>query len=128
MLTLLKKLFTPPPKLKSSTLNEVLISQLTSLVDNFNLNTLFYSPESKLYILNTYTSSFNELTSLITSNTTTRQLSSINIHAYFNSSTVDIRSQLTRLITYLSSNKISSMIEHDLFELCNAYYDLTHLE
>jgi hypothetical protein len=124
MLTLLKKLFTPLPTLQSSTLNSQLVEQLSILIDNCELNTILYSPENKLYLLNTYTISFNELTSTITSTVSSRQLSSINIHAYFNNSSIDIRMQLSKLITYINLNKINAHTEHDLFEICTAYQDL----
>lgn len=131
MRSFLKKLFNPIPKLQpttTSTLNQELITQLTKLTNYSNLNQLFLSPINKIYVINTYTTSFNDLLSNLYSISLNRTIIAINLHSYFSNINSDISSQLTKLISHLSKTKLSSYIEHDLFQLCSTFDDLIEME
>lgn len=131
MRSFLKKLFNPIPKLQpttTSTLNQELITQLTKLTNYSNLNQLFLSPINKIYVINTYTTSFNDLLSNLYSTTLNRTIIAINLHSYFSNINSDISSQLTKLISHLSKTKLSSYIEHDLYQLCSTFDDLIEME
>jgi len=131
MHSFLKKLFNPIPKLQpttTSTLNQDLIVQLTRLSNYPNLNQLFLSPINKIYVINTYTTSFNDLLSNLYSTSLNRTIIAINLHSYFSNINSDISSQLTKLISHLSKTKLSSYIEHDLFQLCSTFDDLIEME
>lgn len=131
MRSFLKKLFNPIPKLQpttTSTLNQDLIVQLTRLSNYPNLNQLFLSPINKIYVINTYTNSFNDLLSNLYSISLNRTIIAINLHSYFSNINSDISSQLTKLISHLSKTKLSSYIEHDLYQLCSTFDDLIELE
>lgn len=130
MLKMLKKLFTPKPKLAAEkTLNLDLILKLNELKEYDNLNSLFFSPISKIMIINTYTNNFNDLSSnLYNPNFQRNSLIAINIYSYFNNNSVDFHDQLSKLIEHLSSIKISTYIEHDLYELANTFVELLKME
>lgn len=131
MRSFLKKLFNPIPKLQptpSVTLNQDLIAQLTKLTQYPNLNQLFLSPINKIYVINTYTNSFNDLLSNLYSTTLNRSIIAINLHSYFSNMNSDISSQLTKLISHITKTKLSSYIEHDLYQLCSTFDDLIEME
>lgn len=113
---------------KEVTPEEVLLSKLLEMVHDENLNALFYNPVSKLLVINTYTADFNDLTSNLYNNNFRKQIIAINVHSYFHSSQVDIKSDLEKITKCLRTHKPNLLIQHDLDELVNTYEYLKKLE
>lgn len=130
MLEKLKKIFTKRPLVIDSEpiKNYDLIIKLTDLAHYSNLNVLFFSPVNKLYLLNTYTMSFLDLLENFYTPNLQRTLIAINIHSYFNNSTVNLKDDLNKLIKHLHNNKIHPQIEHDLYEIYNTFLELVEME
>lgn len=131
MFRLLTKILKPKTKLTiddTPILNEDLHTKLTELTTYPNLNSLFFSSTNKLYIINTYTNTFDDLLYNFFNSNLSRTIIAINIHSYFNNSRTDLQQQLTRLLTSLPATKLSVYIEHDLYELVNTFEYLTSLE
>lgn len=131
MFQLLTKILKPKPKLipeETITYNEDLYNKLSELATYSNLNALFFSSTNKLYIINTYTNSFDDLLYNFFNTNLSRTLLASNIHSYFSNSKTDLQQQLTRLLTSLSTTKLSTYIEHDLYELFHTFEYLKSLE
>lgn len=106
---------------KKKNYNPQLYERFYALVHDDSINELFFSPVNKLYVLNTYTSSFHELLSNLFNPNFTRQLNAINIHSYFNKSRDDLKIQFTRFPELIRDNKINHLVEKDLVEICETY-------
>ena len=129
MLHALKKLFTKKPSISEEVShNYELVNRLTNLVHYPNVEQLFFSPSGKLYLLNMYTKNFHDLLNNLLSTNLSRTYVAVNIHAYFHSSTSTLQNSLSRILPLLSTNKLSSTIEHDLFQICTAFEDLVQME
>lgn len=127
MLAILKKIFTF--KSSSNIIQEDSLSnKLSEIIYNNDINKLFYTPVNKLYIINTYSSDFNDLIFNLPNTNFHKQIIAINIHSYFNNSKADIKSNLERVLKYIQTNKINKLIEHDLFEIINTFEYLNQLE
>jgi hypothetical protein len=127
MLNFFKKLLQPRVTVEI-TAEEELMYKLLDMVNDEHLNAVFYNPASKLYIVNTYTDDFNDLTGSFYNNNFRRQIIAINIHSYFLNSKVDIKTDLEKLAKCLKTHKPNMLIQHDLDELVNAYQYLKSLE
>jgi len=127
MTSFFKKLF----KNKSTSIiteQEELYSKLIEMVYYENLQSLFYSPVNKLYLLNTYTSDFNDLSSNFYNTIFNRQIIAINIHSYFQNSKVDLKNGLEKIAKCLREFMPNQQIQHDLYEIVNAFEYLKSLE
>lgn len=120
--------FLKPRIPKEVTQEEELMSKLLEMVHDENLNALFYNPVSKLYVINTYTADFNDLTSSLYNNNFRKQIIAINLHSYFHNSQVDIKTDLEKIAKCLRTHKPNLLIQHDLDELVNTYEYLRKLE
>ena len=109
-------------------LNKDLVLRLNKLISYDNLNYLFLSPISKIYIINTYTNNFNDLISNVYNQAMNRSIIAINLYSYFNDRDMDIRYHLGKITEHLPTVKLSLYIEHDLFQLCNTFDELVEME
>lgn len=107
---------------------EQLMSKLLEMVHYERLNALFYNADSKLYVINTYTGDFNDLTSNLYNNHFNRQIIAINLHAYFLNSKVDIKTDLEKIANCLRTHKPNMLIQHDLYQLVDTFEYLKSLE
>lgn len=107
---------------------EQLMSKLLEMVHDDKVNEIFYNPVNKLYVFNTYTSDFNDLTSSLYNANFRRQIIAINIHSYFLNSKVDIKTDMEKIANCLRTHKPNMLLQHDLYELVNAYEYLKSLE
>lgn len=130
MLSYLKKILSKKPKITpSETYNEELVSKLCKMTEDPSLEVLFFSPTSKLLLLNTYTNNFQDLLFTLLNTKLNRSLIAINIYSYFNTSrNQSLKDHLTKIIPLIESNKLSPFIEHDLFELTVVYDQLKCME
>lgn len=127
MLSFLKKLFSvKSDKIKPDETD--LIARLTEVINYDNLNELVYSSVNKLYLINTYSSDFNDLASNMYNKNYNRNIIAINIHSYFNNSRTDIAGDLSRILKCLKSYETNKLIEHDLFELVDLFTHLKQME
>jgi hypothetical protein len=106
---------------KKKNYNPQLYERFYALAYDEGLNELFFSSVNKLYILNTYTSSFHELLANLFNPNFTRQLNAVNVHSYFNRSRDDLKIQFMRFPELIRDNKINHLIEKDLMEICETY-------
>lgn len=107
---------------------EQLMSKLLEMVHYEKLNDLFYNPASKLFIITTYTSDFNDLADNLYNSSFRRQIIAVNLHAYFLSSKVDIQADLEKIANCLRTHKPNMSIQHDLYQLVETFEYLKSLE
>lgn len=110
------------------TQEEQLVSKLLEMVHFEKLNELFYNPVNKLYVFNMYTSDFGDLTENLYNSQFRRQIIAINIHSYFLNSKVDIKSDLEKITKCLKTHKPNVSLQHDLYELVEAFEYLKSME
>lgn len=122
MFKLLKKIIV---KNNTETKDNSTILKISNLAYQKDLQQLFYSPVNKLYVLNTYTDSFNDLLTNLANKSFHRPLIAVNIHSYFNNSTDDIQYNLNRIAKYMQTNTINILLENDLLEIVSAFEYLT---
>jgi len=127
MLSFLKKIFNNKPAKITSDDND-LISKLTEVINYDNLNQLVYSSVNKLYLVNTYSTDFNDLLTNMYNKNYNRNIIAINIHSYFNNSRIDIAGDFSRIIKCLKDYPTNKLVEHDLFELVELFNHLKELE
>lgn len=109
--------------------NTDLLSKLSEMAYTTNINQLLYSPEGKLYILNMYTSNIDELGRLIYSSiSTVDKITAVNIHSYFNNSSVDVSAVLNKLLPHFYKNSINVKVTHDLYELYEGFKFIQQLK
>lgn len=130
MLSLIKKvtrLFKPvdqiKPESKEVPKTNALSIRLRELANNEErVIELFQDPVHKLYLLNTYTSSLDDLLRNIANKNLTRKINAVNCHSYFKQKLDNLSIPFTRIADMLDDgNKLPSMIEHDLYEIIDAY-------
>lgn len=102
-------------------LNPTVIKALLPLVEDKTITALFNLPASKIYILTTYTTSFNDLADNLLNLNFFKPLVATNVHSYFSNGTIDIGLCLEKYLELLYTNKIPSRVEHDLLEIAAAY-------
>lgn len=107
---------------------EQLMDKLLEMVHYEQLNELFYNPDSKLYVINTYSSDIGDLGNNLFNSHFNRQIIAINLHAYFLNSKVDIKADLEKIAKCLRTHKPSAMIQHDLYQLVETFEFLKSLE
>jgi hypothetical protein len=129
-----KNLFKPRPKIaikpaSQPAIHSDLIARLTSLTSYEKLNELMYSPSSKIYLINTYSNTFSDLIDNLYTTSYQRSIIAINVHSYFSNSTIDLPTQLTRVVDHLPKvPKLNTLIDHDLHEICSTFDDLIQME
>ena len=137
MFDFLKKLFYNPGVItdtensnepKKDIQNKSLVDRLGVLLVHPYLERIFFSSVNKLYVMSTYATDFNDFLNNLTTPSVHRTLSAVNVHAYFNKSNVDLSYQLERISHYIASNKINTLVEHDLNEICDTFEYFLFLE
>lgn len=99
--------------------NTELIELLKELMYFEELEAELRDPVNKMYLLNTYSSSFQELTDNLINRKFERQLIAIDMYSYMKGSLRNLHNNLERLLKLLETTKISSTVEHDLYEFIN---------
>lgn len=117
-----------PRQASVETQEQQLVSKLMEMTYHEDLNALFYNPVSKLYVFNMYTDNFGDLSNNLYNNNFHRQIIAINIHAYFLNSKVDIKADLEKIAKCLKTHTPNMLLQHDLYELVNAFEYLKSLE
>ena len=100
----------------AETHNEDLVAQFKELMYLEELEALFKDPVNKMYLLNTYTDSMTDLLSNLLNLKIRRQIVAVDMHSYMKDNVNNIKLLINRLIPLLEQNKISKLIEHDLYE------------
>lgn len=126
MLKFLRKIFTKDKIIIIE--NEELVSKISELIYYKDLDTLFFSPTNKLYLINMYTSNFGDLINNFYNKDLYRQLITINIYSYFYDTKLYIQSDLEKIYKCLLEYKPNSLIIHDLYELVNVFEYFKSLE
>lgn len=130
MLGLIKKslrLFRPVvqirPETKEDSKENALSKRLKVLANNEErLIILFNDPVHKLYLLNTYSSSLDDLLRNIANKDFNRKINAVNCHSYFKNSIDKLTLSFTRIADMLDNgHRLPSMIEHDIYEIIDAY-------
>ena len=131
MLRLFKKLrnvFKPVEKL--SLPENIVVNPYTRLIERLrfyasreeHLIRLLKDPVNKLYLLNTYSVSFDDLLRNIAYKDFNRKINAVNCYSYFKGSLDGLGLTFERIATMLEQGlKLSSMIEHDLLEILDGY-------
>lgn len=98
----------------------VRLKELASQEDH--LVRLFQDPVNKLYIFNTYSTSFEDLLRNIVNKDLERKITAISCHGYFKGNMGKLGISFNRLTSMLENGlKLNNMIEHDLYEIIDAY-------
>lgn len=113
----IKKFFSIDKIMPVKIYNEDIVYRLYSITQYENLNAFLTDTVNRLYILNVYHSSFNDLLSNLVSKVTNQpSMSGVNIYSYFNGIN-DPRLVLEKIIPILEKNNINMRVKYDLTEL-----------
>lgn len=118
MFDFLKKILSGHPKQFKDSEREILTERLSRFCYDEELVNILYTPEAKIYLLNTYTKNFNHLLEVISNNNPNRELYSVNGYAYFNNTRMVLLRGFKHILNILmSENKICPMVFYDINEI-----------
>lgn len=120
---LLMKLKAEEPIRATEIHNLEIVERIKDLVNFEELNSLLNDPVNKLKIISVYSRDFDELIANIISRKLNRDISAVNFNHYFKYTT-NISTSLSRIVRLLEENKISKLIEHDLYEVISTLEEL----
>lgn len=118
MIRFLRDLLTPPKRIIEEIKNKEIVDKIYELMSVENLDELLVNPTFKLYILNVYHTTFDELLNNVLAIKLNKQLIAVNVHTYFKENR--IRYKLERLKTLLETNDIDILIKNELNEILNS--------
>ena len=128
MLQLLKKLFEPKPKIKDETeYNKELIEKIYTTIYYEDLENIIFNPVNKLYLLNVYHGTFDDLLNNIFNKNSDRSIISVNVFSYFKTKD-DIIYKLKKIIPILRDNKINVQVDYELNEILDSINFLKSIE
>lgn len=114
-----KDLFTKEPAIVVELYNEDLCSELTDLSYSEGLEECFSDPVNKMYILNTYSNSLDDLASSLNTPRLNKGVIAIDMISYMGRNVSGLNYTLRRLVSVLEKGKISKVSERDLYEFIN---------
>ena len=125
MLSFLRDLLTPPKRIIEEIKNKDLVDKIYEILSVENLDELLTNPTFKLYILNVYHSTFDELLNNVLATRVNKQLIAVNVYSYFKDNR--IKYKLERLKNILENNDIDILIKNELNEILNSLLYLKEL-
>lgn len=118
------------PKLQPTldyTYDMELVAALEEVVQYPDLDKLLKNPVSKIYIINTYSTTYNDLGSMLVDKRYNRKIIAVNLHSYFNGEEGLVGLGLKRVISFLKGNKCTAEAIHDLYEISRTIKHLIEL-
>jgi hypothetical protein len=125
MLSFLRDLLTPPKRIIEEIKNKDLVDKIYEILSIENLDELLTNPTFKLYILNVYHSTFDELLNNVLATRVNKQIIAVNVYSYFKDNR--IKYKLERLKNILENNDIDILIKNELNEILNSLLYLKEL-
>jgi hypothetical protein len=116
------------PSLSPVTPEEELMNRILEITQYERLNDLFYNPISKLYVFNTYSSNFSDLSDNFFNSAYRSQIVAVNLHSFFHAGKVNIKTDLEKIARCIPNHRPNMLIQHDLHEIINAFEYLLALE
>lgn len=92
-----------------------------------NFTAILKDPVSKIYVISTYSTSYNDLGTMLTDRRYNRKIIAINLHSYFGGEEELVHSGLTRIKEWMKTSKLTPEAVHDLYELTSTIKHLTEL-
>lgn len=108
--------------------NEDLVNLLKDISYDERYNEVIDTPVGKMCLMNTYTSTFNDLLGSLTKKQVIRNIVAVNVKSYFNNSTLSFTETIKRIIPIVEQEKLSSTIIHDFYEVIDTLKYLVNLE
>ncbi len=105
-----------------------LVAALEAVSRNEGLDKLLKDPVSKIYVITTYSLTYNELGSMLIDRRYNRKLVAVNLHSYFNGDEPAIATSLVRIAGWLKTNKCTPEATHDLYEITRTVKHLLELK
>lgn len=96
--------------------NEELARRLNELLYAGDLVGLFTDPVNKMYLMSTYTNSLDDLLSNLLTKGTVRNIIAVDMNTFMKGNVHNVYIIIKRIVPLIEKNKISSPIEHDLYE------------
>lgn len=116
------------PILNEYLYDQELVSQLEEVVKYPDLERLLKDPVSKIYIMSTYSTSYNDLGTMLIDKRYNRKIIAVNLHSYFKGEEHLVTTGLTRIISFIKDNKCTLESIHDLYELSSTIKHLIELK
>ena len=105
-----------------------LVELLEDVLKYPKLTQLLRDPVSKIYVITTYSTSYNDLGTMLIDKRYNRKLMAINLHSYFNGEEDLVPSGLARIVTWMKGNKLTAEASHDLYEIASTIKHLLALK
>ena len=105
-----------------------LVELLEDILKYPKLTPLLRDPVSKIYVITTYSTSYNDLGTMLIDKRYNRKLMAINLHSYFNGEEDLVPSGLARIVTWMKGNKLTVEASHDLYEIASTIKHLLALK
>ena len=104
-------------KIRDPSLNKELVDDIYNVINMKYIPKVIFDPCFKLYMINTFSSSFTELSSSY-SDPQSNSTVAINLYSYFKGNDVEVIDRyFNNLVKYLPKNKIGIKYAHDLSEI-----------
>lgn len=108
---------------------ENLAKRISAICYDAELIDVIYTPEAKIYLLNTYSKSFSHLVELVTFSNLNRELYSVNCYSYFNNTRHILMKGFKHILnTLLSDTKICPIVFYDISEVVDTIEYLSKKE
>lgn len=105
-----------------------LVELLEDVLKYPKLTQLLRDPVSKIYVITTYSTSYNDLGTMLIDKRYNRKLMAINLHSYFNGEEDLVPSGLARIVTWMKGNRLTTEASHDLYEIASTIKHLLALK
>ena len=118
MFKFLKRLLSEPKIITPEIKNEDLITKINEVLSTSNLEEILFNPTSKIYILNVYHTTFDELLQNLLQKNSNRPLIATNVYSYFKGNNISYK--FNRLKKHLETNDIDILIQNELTEVLDS--------
>lgn len=118
MFKFLKRLLSEPKIITPEIKNEDLITKINEVLSTSNLEEILSNPTSKIYILNVYHTTFDELLQNLLQKNSNRPLIATNVYSYFKGNNISYK--FNRLKKHLETNDIDILIQNELTEVLDS--------
>lgn len=108
--------------------DQELVGMLEEVLKFPELDKLLKDPVNKIYVISTYSVSYNDLGTMLTDRRYNRKIIAVNLHSYFNGEEGLVVTGLPRIVSFIKTNKCTPEAIHDLYELSSTIKHLIELK
>jgi len=116
------------PDMNEHLYDQELVSRLEEVIKYPGLEKLLKDPVNKIYVISTYSVTYNDLGSMLVDRRYNRKIIAVNLHSYFNGEESLIVTGLSRIVSFIKTNKCTPEAIHDLYELSSTIKHLIELK